>query len=380
MPSSSDQILYAPPKPDELEVSLLGPGIGECIVAHIGNNEWIIVDSCTDALTKEPVPLVYLEKLGINPSRSVKLFVISHWHSDHIRGASQIAEQCVAATIYFSEALLKEEFLTLVDTYSGLEQPVLVDRNTCATKEIASIIKTIKKRCERNNNTNTLYFAFASADKRIYQNSQNGILKEIWALSPSSESIIKSLTEIANLIKIPNQDLIRKVIPRPTKNHNAVVLVVTYNNDCKILLGSDLEETNNPLTGWSAIVNSPNRPIGKSDVFKIPHHGSETAHSNDVWTNMVEKDGIGVLTSKIGGRSNIPKPGDIKRLKGYITHLFCTSEPLTKKQKRDRTVEKTIKSIVKKRVPLNGEIGHIQLRIDNNSGITVRLKSPAKKL
>ncbi len=380
MPSSSDQILYAPPKPDELEVSLLGPGIGECIVAHIGNNEWIIVDSCTDALTKEPVPLAYLGKLGINPSKSVKLFVISHWHSDHIRGASQIAEQCVAATIYFSEALLEEEFFTLVDTYSGLEQPVLVDRNTCATKEIASIIKTIKKRCEKNNNTNASYFAFASADKRIYQNSQNGILREVWVLSPSSESIIKSMTEIANLIKISNQDLLRKVIPRPTKNHNAVVLVVTYDGDCKILLGSDLEETNNPSTGWSAIVNSPNRPIGKSDVFKIPHHGSKTAHSNDVWTNMVEKDAIGVLTSKIGGRSNIPKPVDIKRLKEYVTNLFCTSEPLTKRQKRDRTVEKTIKSIVKKRVPLSGEIGQIQLRIDNTSEIKVRLKSPAKKL
>jgi len=134
------------------------------------------------------------------------------------------------------------------------------------------------------------------------------------------------------------------------------------------------------LTGWSAIVNSPNRPIGKSDIFKVPHHGSENAHSDEVWETMVDKNALGILTSKIGGRSNIPKPSDIKRLKKYLPHLFCTSEPVTKKQKRDRTVEKTINSTVKNRVPLNGEIGQIQLRIDINSGIAVRLKGPAKKL
>lgn len=227
MPSFSDQILYAPPKPNELEISLFGPGIGESIVVHIGNNEWIIVDSCTDAFTKEPTPLTYLGRLGIDPSKSVKLFVISHWHSDHIRGASQIAEQCVAATVCFSEALVKEEFFTLVDTYSGLVQPVLVDKNTSATNEISSIIKIISKRCKKNNDTNSLYYTLAAADKRIYQNAQDGILKEVWALSPSSESIINSLTEIANLIPIPDQDLIREVIPRPTKNHNAVVLLVS---------------------------------------------------------------------------------------------------------------------------------------------------------
>ncbi|PXF57856.1 MAG: hypothetical protein C4B58_08625 [Deltaproteobacteria bacterium] len=36
------------PSPDELEISLFGPGRGECVVAHLGNNDWLVVDSCLD--------------------------------------------------------------------------------------------------------------------------------------------------------------------------------------------------------------------------------------------------------------------------------------------------------------------------------------------
>ena len=114
MHSFSNKIQFAPPRCDELEISLFGPGIGECLVIHVGDNQWIIVDSCIDSSTKEPAPLGYLKQLGINPFDNVKLFIITHWHSDHIRGASEIAKKCAGATICFSEALLQEEFLTLV--------------------------------------------------------------------------------------------------------------------------------------------------------------------------------------------------------------------------------------------------------------------------
>ena len=36
------------PRPDELEVSLFGAGNGECVVAHCGNDDWVIVDSFRD--------------------------------------------------------------------------------------------------------------------------------------------------------------------------------------------------------------------------------------------------------------------------------------------------------------------------------------------
>ncbi|WP_435547635.1 MBL fold metallo-hydrolase [Desulfobacterium sp. N47] len=340
MPNFSNHIQSDPPNFDEVEVSLFGPGIGECLVVHIGNNEWIIIDSCFDAKTKKSIPLTYLEELGINPSNAVKLFAISHWHSDHIRGASQIAEQCNSATICFSQALMTQEFLTLVDIFSGLDRIVLADKDTCATKEMATVIKTIRNRCKNNQTKSTpIPYLLVSNDQRIYNKINNGIVCEIWALSPSSESILNSLKEIANLIPPPDESLIRSVIPKPTQNHNSVVLNLKYNN-YNILLGSDLEETKNPLTGWSCIVHSSNRPCEKSLLFKIPHHGSITGHSDDVWEKMIEKDAICIMTSKIGGKKDLPDQTDINRIKKFTQNLYSTSYLYQKNKNETQLLKK----------------------------------------
>ena len=376
LPNFLNPIQFNPPSYDETELSLFGPGIGECIVAHMGHNEWVIVDSCLEASTQKPVPLNYLGKLGIGPSKNVKLFIITHWHSDHIRGASQIAYECEAATICFSESFLKEEFLSLIAMYSGLDQVKILDKETCGTREISSVIKTIKTRCEQNKTIKSAYYIFASADKRLYQNLNS----EIWALSPSSQSILNSLTEICSLIPQPSVNEIRGVIPKPDQNHNAIATWIKHGENTNILLGSDLEETKDPLTGWSVVVNSPNRPFGKANIFKIPHHGSKNAHSDSVWKEMVESKAIGILSSKLGGRSSIPKASDIERLKNYAHKLFITQQPIPKKQKHDRTVERTIKGVAKRRIPLNGDIGQIQIRIDKNSEIKVGLKKPAAQI
>jgi len=374
-----ESIQVAPPRRDELEVSLFGPGIGECIVVHMGENQWIIIDSCIDSMTKTPAALHYLDQLGVNAADNVKLFVISHWHSDHIRGASEIARTCAAATICFSEALLKEEFFALIDCYAGLKNPVLVDRNRSGVCEIASIIKTIKGRCEKGV-VSFQPFNLASADKRLYLNNQFSIKREIWSLSPSPSAVVNSLTEIRRLIPTPSDNEIRKVIPIPTKNDNAIVLFIKYGELVNILLGSDLEETTDPLTGWSVIVDSLNRPQSKSMLFKIPHHGSKNAHNHMVWDRMIESEPTAILTTKIGGISSIPKESDIKRLRKYTSNLFSTLDPRTKLPKRERTVEKTIKGVLKKRIPLGGTIGQIQIRIDLNSSLRIGLKAPATKL
>lgn len=380
----SNQICFKPPQNDEFEISLFGPGIGECLVIHIGNNEWIIIDSCVESSSKSPMPLVYLNELGVTPKDNVKLIIITHWHSDHIRGASKIFELCERSRICFSDVFLKEEFLAMVAAYSGLEQSSMIDRENCGTKEIASIIKLLRERivaCRKNPKTINPYSP-ASVDTLIYKNFIKNIYNELWALSPSPQTKINSIIELSSLMPTSSEKLVRSLIPKPEKNNNSVALLLKCGENNSILMGSDLEETSDPLTGWSAVVNSTNRPTIKSQVFKIPHHGSKNAHSHDVWEKMIADSGVGILTSKLGGRSSIPKKSDIERIKRYTPHLCCTNEPKVKKQKRDRVVEKTIKEIVKKRIPLNGAMGHIQIRfdLDSSSNIKVNLKEPAKKL
>lgn len=78
------------PGDDEVEVSLFGPGLGECVVVHLGKSEWMIVDSCVRVGEKEPVALEYLEKLGVDIATSVTMVVASHWHDDHVRDRKSV--------------------------------------------------------------------------------------------------------------------------------------------------------------------------------------------------------------------------------------------------------------------------------------------------
>ena len=68
-----------PPQADELELSLFGSGCGECVVVHLGANEWMIVDSCIHE-NGEPVSIAYLKEMGIDVGRQVPIVVASHWH------------------------------------------------------------------------------------------------------------------------------------------------------------------------------------------------------------------------------------------------------------------------------------------------------------
>ncbi len=83
-----------PPNSDQIELTLFGPGFGECVAIHLGDNRWIVVDSCSDKTTGNPAVLDYFNTIGLSPQEVVKLIVISHWHDDHVRGLSKLVSSC----------------------------------------------------------------------------------------------------------------------------------------------------------------------------------------------------------------------------------------------------------------------------------------------
>jgi glyoxylase-like metal-dependent hydrolase (beta-lactamase superfamily II) len=167
-------INFQPPADAEIEISLFGPGTGECIVAHLGENEWMVVDSCT-VENKVPVALDYLKKIGVAPD-CVKVIVITHFHDDHIAGANTLIEACTKAEVFISGALTYEESISFALAHA-LED-VLVDRAKPSTYEIANIIKSVGER----------HVAFVGANQVIYR--KNGVV--VHSLSPSSRAITQS--------------------------------------------------------------------------------------------------------------------------------------------------------------------------------------------
>ncbi|MDE2822319.1 MAG: MBL fold metallo-hydrolase, partial [Chloroflexota bacterium] len=102
-----------PPSPDEVEVTLLGPGYGESVLVHIGQGRWIVVDSCIGP-AREPQALDYLRSIGVEPAAAVTLIVATHWHDDHIRGMAKLVEACPDALFSCAAALRRDEFLSAI--------------------------------------------------------------------------------------------------------------------------------------------------------------------------------------------------------------------------------------------------------------------------
>jgi len=114
--------LNVPPAAIAAEVSVFGPGFGECIVLHLGDGEWVVVDSCVDAKSGRPVAIDYLDRVGVDIAKNVSLVVATHWHDDHIGGFGELFEACKNARFACSMAMCCQEWLTLLEIYRGYLQ------------------------------------------------------------------------------------------------------------------------------------------------------------------------------------------------------------------------------------------------------------------
>lgn len=101
---------WVPPGFKEAEISVFGPGYGECLVVHLGGGEWMIVDSCASADHQLPA-LDYLAAIGVDTLDAIKLVVVTHWHDDHVRGISEVVARCPGAKVVCSAALMSDELL-----------------------------------------------------------------------------------------------------------------------------------------------------------------------------------------------------------------------------------------------------------------------------
>ena len=341
--------MHHPPGPDEIEISIFGPSYGESVLVHAGNHNWLVVDSCSDPSTQEPIPLKYLKQIGVRPSRDVKQIIATHWHDDHINGLAATVEECESAEFVCSEALRSDEFLTLVTAFDGSP---MVDQQQSGVHEFYSILKILEKRQKR---TDGKWKApiFAGANKVLWRSSrpvgsmsggQRGIACTVYSLSPSDTASGLAKLGIASLIPLPRATKGR--VPDLDRNDLSVVLWIDF-GECFVLLGSDLAENGDQRMGWSAILASKARPAGKASLFKIPHHGSVTGHHPEVWSEMIAEEPTAILTPFVRGRTVLPTKADTARILSLATETFITAVPHQRsKRNRDRTTEKLIQQTV----------------------------------
>ncbi len=345
------------PDRDELEVTLVGPGYGESVVLHIGDGNWVIVDSCIDR-DGYPRALGYLRSLGVDPSQAVGLVVATHWHDDHIRGMSRVVEVCKEAVFCCAAALRDKEFLTAVGAWG--RRDVAIDGS--GVREIHAVLTQLQSRAAQP--------TFALANMRIYSRGRC----RVWSLSPGSAEFSNSLRSIGALF--PNAGSTKTRVPSVSPNDVAVVLWISVGGT-ELLLGSDSEKG-----AWVEILQSRERPSGRASVFKVPHHGSENADEAGVWRTMLEPNPYAVLTPWCKGGRVLPTKRDVDRILNQTPNAFATSKAGLAKQsgkRRDRTVDRTIRESkvrLRQQPILTGSV-RLRRRIDSDSGWNVERFGPA---
>jgi len=358
-----------PPEPDEVEVTLFGPGKGECVLIHVGEAEWIVVDSCIDD-TGRSAPLNYLGSLGVGVEQ-IRLIVASHWHDDHVGGLAGLVDSATAARLVCSAALEPDEFLHLV---SAADLRPMV-KATSGVHEFRRVLDCLSER--------EVYPVYASADRVLYRRpiSIGSSHCEVISLSPSDASSHDALQGLRKLLE--QQDATqRTVVPRPRRNPAAVVLWISV-GIVHVLLGSDLEVDSNPAKGWTAVLDAISRPTERASVFKVAHHGSVNGHDPRVWTDMLEADPYCVLTPYLSGATPIPRPTDMDRLVSLSPNIWITRRPGTPSVRRDSRVDRMAKEVtrwIRASEPQNAGVVRLRRRSDGTDDWRVHSSGSAARL
>jgi hypothetical protein len=202
---------------------------------------------------------------------------------------------------------------------------------------------------------------------------------EIIALSPSDQDQLDAVEAFANGF-VPVDQPATGLSPIQ-QNHASVVVVVRVDDEY-LLLGADLERTASAHTGWNALVASKTRPQFLASIFKVPHHCSSNGQHEGVWSDMLQKEPLAVLTPYLSSR--LPRPEGIEWLKSRTTGVYASCIPSNTRVRRRTEVERTIKDSTvefsSQKMPDDPGIVRFRKKAGADAPWTVEVFGEAKKL
>lgn len=337
------------PRPDELEISVFGPGYGESIAVHLGDGRWMIVDSCIDNRSERPAALEYFGDIDVSCEDQVAIVLATHWHDDHIRGLAEILRACSTARFACSHAFSTREFLLLV------ESPALgTEQLPAGLREFAEILAILKERRAAGN-------LLLGTPELVNQKTvlDQSARCEVMSLSPSSATVMEAVQAFATLLPEPSQPM--KCVPSPKANEGSVALWVCGASGVA-LLGADLERNSKDDRGWGAVLGCAPLMKGRASLVKVPHHGSSTGHDQRMWDELLVSQPHAMLTPwELGGR-HVPDAADRDRICALAPAAVIAGDTVAKLDRYQPAVERTLREATISRQAAIGRTGHIRAR------------------
>lgn len=358
--------LGSPPAPDEAEITLLGPGHGESVVIHLGRGEWLIVDSCIDATAgaRTSAPLRYLRSVGVQVETAVKLIVISHWDDDHARGIADIVDVCRSAQLCGTPGITERDFDAFVEA-KWLGAAATDGANVRDIRRMLEILWDRRQPIVKVVPAKTL---------------KSSPLVRSW--SPSDHETDLFLGYIARMHPKATAAM-SKAIPPGTPNLTSIVLTIDW-DDASALFGADMEAHSDDRRGWGAVVAEGNaKGIKRSNVVKIPHHGSHTGHDARMWSDLLLPGPVSVIAPF--GRGPIdrrpPKSSDLRRINKLSASAFLTTPHRPPKPpKRDYAVSRSLRESHIRLTSRKAPMGIVRLRRRPGQSWRHDLFGPARRI
>jgi beta-lactamase superfamily II metal-dependent hydrolase len=335
------------PAADELEVTVFGPGYGESVVVHLGQDRWIVIDSCIDSHSERPAVLAYFERIGVDPAGAVKLVIATHWHDDHVGGLSELLGACDEAEFACAAPLANPQFLEVMAVFNK--------RSLTLSSGLSEIQKVYRLLMRRKRPPR-----FVMGDMPLLRLEPLRAIPvaTVTALSPVNSEYLRFLQFLGQFVL--NTRTTKYRFPDPASNDLSIAAWVEVGG-ISLLLGADLEEHEIPTRGWSAVLSSTTRPMGLAVFFKVPHHGSINGHHDGVWTGMMTAKVSAVLTPWNRGRK-LPQRSDCERISALAYESYATSRALGPIKPRPQTVQKTLRESQIKVTPAEPPTGFVTLR------------------
>ncbi|MBU2166803.1 MAG: MBL fold metallo-hydrolase [Alphaproteobacteria bacterium] len=307
---------------------------------------WIVIDSLKDE-NRGSAPLSYLRHMGVDLG-AVALVMATHWHDDHVAGISQLYREAGNAALALPLAMTAPEFHAFASVAVGKD----IGQLSSGLTEMSGLAAV------RKSQARPAPIRTQAAMQVFRRQSSSGHNISLSAVSPSAADVEDFLEAVS--APIVGSPIIQRIMPKNPNDISVACLLSAGNED--ILLGADLERGGRPERGWRAVTAARLPTDPKSSVFKIPHHGSENAHSEEVWQDMLEPEPICIMAPYNRGRG-VPKQSDVDRIKALTPNAYVTTQsPFRKYRGVSAYIEKSIESTGFKAQSLPREVGVVRLR------------------
>jgi hypothetical protein len=345
------------PHAQTLEVTLIGPGFGESVLVHVGDNCWFVVDSAQEAGSRRSAPLVYLDHLGIQAD-ALKAVVISHYDDDHIRGIAEIIKSAADAKVITSSAFTSGDFTRLVAN--------VVEDKTRRGRTGADEASEVLNHLIDSDRGVMWAISERSINLEAFQNLSHRQTVRFTTLTPSDAEVTNFLSWAASML--PKAGTARRRMPKRERNDVSVVLLVEVGS-VSILLGADLEEEGRADTGWTAVLASrAGQSWPQSGLYKVAHHGSKTGHHDGVWQKMLIAKPMALLAPWMNGGRIVPDLDARRKIVALSSEAYTTTTArIPKPPRRERAVEKTIARATKTFRTAEPVPGLLRARLDLNN-------------